>query len=78
MNKKLKKLFSKSDIELLQETLQNKGKSINLENNAFQNDVSLLKQERIKRFNELALWFRSEYYKLVIKHNKKKREINLQ
>jgi hypothetical protein len=31
----------------------------------------LLKQERLKRYNELALWFSTEYHKLVIKHNRK-------
>jgi hypothetical protein len=78
MNKKLKKLFSKKDIELLQETLQSKDKSINLENNAFQYDLFLLKKEREKKYNEIILWFRNEYNKLVIKHNQKMREIDLQ
>jgi hypothetical protein len=77
MNKKLKKLFSRKDKVLLQETLQNKGKSIHLENNAFQNDLLLLKQERIKRYNELALWFRNEYNKLLIKHNQKLNTIQI-
>jgi hypothetical protein len=70
-------LFSKEDKKIIQETLQNKGKSIHLENNAFQNDVLLLKQERIKRYNELALWFRSEYNKLVVKHNQKLNTIQM-
>jgi hypothetical protein len=77
MNKKIKKLFSKKDIELIQEVLQNKGKSINLENSAFQNDVLLLKQECQKRYNELALWFRTEYNKLVIIHNQKLNTIQI-
>jgi hypothetical protein len=77
MNKKLKKLFSKNDRELLQETLQNKSKSINLENNAFQNDLLLLKQERQKKYTELILWFRNEYNKLVIKHNQKLNDIQI-
>jgi hypothetical protein len=70
-------LFSKEDKKIIQETLQNKSKSINLENNAFQNDLLLLKQERIKRYNELALWFSNEYNKLVIKHNQKLNNIQI-
>jgi hypothetical protein len=70
-------LFSKKDKKIIQETLQNKGKSIHLENNAFQNDLLLLKQERIKRYNELALWFSSEYDKLLIKHNQKLNTIQI-
>jgi hypothetical protein len=77
MNKKLRELFSKKDRELLQETLQNKNTSINLENNAFQNDVLLLRQERLKRYNELALWFNTEYHKLMIKHNQKLNTIQI-
>jgi hypothetical protein len=77
MNKKLKKLFSRKDKALLQETLQDKSKTINLENNAFQNDLLLLKQERQKRYNELALWFSNEYNKLVIKYNQKLNTIQI-
>jgi hypothetical protein len=64
--------------EPIQEALQDKSKSINLENNTFQNDLLLLKQEYQKRKQELALWFRTEYNKLLIKHNQKIRNIQIQ
>jgi hypothetical protein len=70
-------LFSKKDKRIIQEALQNKSKSIHLENNAFQNDLLLLKQERIKKYNELALWFSNEYNKLLIKHNQKLNNIQI-
>jgi hypothetical protein len=73
MNGKPRGLFSKKDKELLQETLQNKKHF----NNPFQNALLLLKQERLKRYNGLALWFNTEYHKLVIKHNQKLNAIQI-
>jgi hypothetical protein len=64
--------------EPIQEALQDKSKSINIENNTFQNDFLLLKQEYQKRKQELALWFRTEYNKLLIKHNQKIQNIQTQ
>jgi hypothetical protein len=75
---KFKKVFSKNDRELLQETLQNKNKATNMENIDFQNDFILLKQERQKRYYELDLWFKNEYTKLMIKHQQKLKEIQIQ
>jgi hypothetical protein len=75
---RLQKVFSKNDRELLQETLQNKSKATNIENLDFQNDFILLKQERQKRYYELDLWFKNEYTKLMIKHQQKIKEIQIQ
>jgi hypothetical protein len=71
-------LFSKDDTKPLQETLQNKSKSINMENIDFQNDLFLLKQERQKRLLELTLWFKAEYNKLLIQHQQKLNKIQTQ
>jgi hypothetical protein len=62
----------------LQEAVQNKSKSINMENNSFQNDLVLLKQSYQKRYKELLFWFQTEKNKLFIKHNQKIQNIQIQ
>jgi hypothetical protein len=64
-------------IDDLQEALQDKSKSINIENSNFNNDLVLLKQEYQKRYKELLLWFQTEKNKLVIKHNQKIQNIQI-
>lgn len=67
-----------TELVAIQETIQDKSKSINMENNAFQNDLVLLKQAYQKRYKELMFWFQTERNKLFIKHNQKIQNIQLQ
>jgi hypothetical protein len=67
-----------TELVAIQETIQDKSKSINMENNAFQNDLVLLKQAYQKRYKELLFWFQTERNKLFIKHNQKIQNIQLQ
>jgi hypothetical protein len=64
--------------EPIQEAIQDKSKSVNIENSNFNNDLVLLKQEYQKRYKELLFWFQTEKNKLVIKHNQKIQNIQIQ
>jgi hypothetical protein len=67
-----------TELVAMQESIQDKSKSINMENNAFQNDLVLLKQAYQKRYKELLFWFQTERNKLFIKHNQKIQNIQIQ
>jgi hypothetical protein len=76
--KKLKKLFSKQDLMLLEKTLVNKSNTRQLELQDYQNRIYLLKSEVNKKWQELCLYFQNEYKKIQIEHNQKMNEIDLQ
>jgi hypothetical protein len=77
-SKDLIKLFSMKDKILIQETLQDKGHSREIENNDLQNKLILLNQEIQKRYNELMIYYKTEKNKILIQHNQKMKMIDLQ
>lgn len=76
--KKLKKLFSKGDLMLLEITLVNKSNTRQLAIQDYQNRVYLLKNEVNRKWQELVLYFQNEYKKIQIEHRQKMNEIDLQ
>jgi hypothetical protein len=75
--KNFKNLFSKKDIRLLREQLENKDHLRTLENDDLQTKLYVLKQEYRKRFKELVLYYQTELNKIILQHNLKIKQINL-
>jgi hypothetical protein len=76
--KKLKKLFSENDKQLLFETVKNKSSLIEKENMDYQNKIYLLKQEVNKKYMELRLYFQNELKKINVEYQQKLKDIDLQ